>query len=290
MDDEQSSSAAPVDTGSETSTAPVETSSTETSTEESTDQSSPAESTTAETTTTEQLTDGETQVPDEGDEPDTGNDPDAGDEATEPNSLKGMTREQRAEFFKQQQEQQRKSVEQAINQVYQPQPVDELTEAYMNEGYDQFQATMLARETQREQQAQIAEARAEIAELNSSLITEAMEVVNTIDWLDDSKADKFDQSSADAASQLYEALAIEKDPRTNQIVNAKISPKQFYTLIDQIRQSGAKQAGLSARKAAEQEIASVAPPTSTTNVRDTPFAELSPSEMRAKLEAQGHVF
>lgn len=237
-------------------------------------------------------------LPDHGVDPDKGIDPDAGDAPTTPEApkneaevdLKSMTRAERREYFQNIDSQARKQVEASINAAYQPQPVDELTQAYMDEGYDNFQAQILARETVRDQQAQISEARAEIAELNAGLATEAMEVVSTIDWLNPNKGKGvYDQESSDAASQLYEQLCISKDERTGQIIEAKMSPMQFYSLMDNIRSSGSETARLSAQKAAEEQLAAVAPQTSNTNQRETPFDRLSPAEQREKLLAKGYL-
>lgn len=279
MDNEQSS--APVESGSAVDTS-VDNSAVET-TEVVEQPTSPAESTTAETSESEPSEPVETS---EEAEPST----DEPAETTEQqdSELKGLTREQRAEYFKQQQAQNRKQIETAVDAAYQPQPVDELTEYYREQGYSDGEAAMLARDDVKEQRAQIAEAKAQISELNMTLATEAMEVVNTTPWLDSTNKATYDEPSANAVSQLYEMLAVEKDGNTGQIVNAKMTPKQFYSLMDQVRQSGAKEAGAKARKAAEAEMASVAPPTSTTNKRDTSFDEMTVDQQRSYLRAKGH--
>ena len=143
-------------------------------------------------------------------------------------------------------------------------PTDtEVKERLLEEGYTDAEATMLARDEVRSQREQINEARAEIAELNMSMATEAMEVVNTIDWLNSSNKETYDEKSTELASQLYESLAITKDPRTGQIIEAKMTPAQFYHAINNIRNSGSAKAQLAAQKAAERQMASAAPPTST---------------------------
>jgi hypothetical protein len=252
-------------------------------------------------------------LPDHGIDPDKGIDPDAGDAPTtpEPNpadpnaeanpDLKTMTRAERAEYFRNIDTNTRKQVETAIDQAYQPQPVDELTQKYMDEGYDNFQAQILAREEVRDQQAQISAARAEIAELNAGLATDAMEVISTIDWLNPAKGEGvYDKDSAAAASTLYEKLCVVKDPNTEQldaqgqpipgtgqIVEARMSPSQFYHLMDNIRSAGSESSRMAALKAAESQMAAVAPPTSNTNRRETPFDNLSTKEKRAALQAKG---
>jgi hypothetical protein len=231
----------------------------------------------------------DTDTPDRGVDPDKGIDPDKGDTPEKSESeLKGMTRAERKEYFESLSQQSRKSIEQAIDSVYQAQPVDQIKEGYLEQGYSEFEATQLARADHRDQKEQINEARAEIAELNSAMQTQAIEVITTIPWLNSENDGKgYDKASTEAASKLYDSLAVVRDERTGAIVEAKISPKEFYTLIDKIRSSGAHDAELKARKAAEKEMASVAPPSSVTNKRDSSFESLSPSEMKAQLLAKG---
>lgn len=176
--------------------------------------------------------------------------------------LKSMSKEERKEYFQSLQQNQKRQVEQAINEVYQPQPVDQLKDEFLNEGYSEYEATMLARDTVREQATQIAEARAEIAEVNMAIQTDAIDVMSTFDWADPSKP-TFDKETASAAGQLYEQLGVTKDPRTGQIIEAKIPLKQFYNAINTIRNSGSTQAQIKAQKAAEAQMAAAAPPTST---------------------------
>lgn len=244
-------------------------------------------------------------LPDHGVDPDKGIDPDKGDDAPADKSdseLKGLSRAERKEYFESIERQTRKNVEQAIDAVYQPQAVEEVKAKYLKEGYSEFESTLMARDEVREQEKQISEARGEVAELNMTMATEAIEVVTSIPWLNSENGPQvdadgkpvpgtnrgYDQASTEAASQLYEQLAVVKDQRTGQIIEALMSPKQFYTLIDQIRSSGMQEAELKARKAAEKELSSVAPPSSTTNKRDTAFESLSPAEQRAQLQAKGY--
>lgn len=257
-------------------------------------------------------------LPDHGVDPDKGIDPDAGDQPPNPDEpnpadpnkdqpadnapdLKNMSRAERAEYFRNLDQATRKKVEASIDQAYQPQPMDELTEHFKEQGHSDFEAQILARETRRDQQAQINEARAEIAELNAGLTTDAMEVVSTIDWLNPTKGEGiYDKSSADAASALYQELCIVRDentaqrdaegkpiPGTGQIIETKMMPSRFYHLMDQIRSAGSETSRLQALKSAEKQMAAVAPPSSNTNRRATPFESKSAAEMRAELQAKG---
>lgn len=201
-----------------------------------------------------------------------------------------MTRAERAAYYRELSQANSKQVEQAIDHAYQPQPVDELKEAYLDQGYSDAEATLLARDEVRSQREQIQEARADIAELNMTLTTEAMEVVNTIAWTNAQNAETYDRETTEAASRLYEQLAVSKDPRTGQIVEAKLTPKQFYGLIDQIRSSGAAEAQLKGQKAAEQQLSAVAPPTSNTNQRSVAFNNMSVAQQEQYLKAKGHEF
>lgn len=253
-------------------------------------------------------------LPDHGINPDKGIDPDKGDAPPNPDTpnpadpaaeanldLKSMSRAERAEYFQSLDKNTRKQVEAVIDKAYQPQAHDELKQQYVDQGYDDFQADILARETRRDQQAQINEARAEIAELNAGLSTDAMEVVSTIDWLNPTKGEGiYDATAANAASQLYQNLCIVRDdntaqrdaqgnliPGTGQIIEAKMAPSTFYHLMDQIRSSGSETSRVSALKAAEAQMAAVAPPSSNTNRREAAFESKSAAEMRAELQAKG---
>lgn len=214
--------------------------------------------------------------------------------------IKSMTRAERAQYFQNLDATTRKQVEAKVNEVYQPQAIDELKQKYIDDGHTEFEASMLAREEVRDQEADISRARAERAELNASLAADAMEVLGTIDWLNPAKKDAFDKVSSDAATELYDELCLTRDentaqldangkaiPGTGQIIGATMTPKQFYSLIDTIRGSGTEAAKLSAQKAAEEEMASVAAPSSNSNKRDKAFDELSTAEKREKLLAKG---
>jgi len=227
-------------------------------------------------------------VPDRGVEPDEGIDPDGGDEPQKTDETKGMTRAERAAYYGEVEQQQREQVERAVAQHYAPQEVAELQEQYMQAGYTEGEALMLARDDVKEQRAQIAEATAQITQLNANLQVDAVEARAKYDWMNpDSKT--FDKDTTQIAAQMFE-LATIKDERTGQIVDAKMTPSQVAGIVNQIRETAMKEAGLKARRAAEREMASVAPPTSNTNKRDPRFEELSPDQMREQLLARGHVF
>ena len=204
--------------------------------------------------------------------------------------VKSMSRRERSAYYRELGATTKQTVERAIDDVYQPQQVDEVRDQYLEQGYDDAQAMLLARDDVRQQKEQINEARAEIAELNMTLATEAMEVVNSIPWLDSRNKDTYDESSTNAATQLYEQLAISKDPRTGQIVDAKLTPTQFYSLIDRIRGSGAKQAEIKGQRAAEQQLASVMPASSVSNSKATDFNSMSVDQQRNYLRSKGHEF
>lgn len=190
--------------------------------------------------------------------------------------LKAMSKEERKEYFQQLQAERQQHINQVVDQNYQPTPLDDLTYAYMEEGYDQFQATMLARETVREQEKQIAEAKAEIAQVNMAIQTDAVEVMSTLPWTDSSKPDDFDKETTKIAGEVYDSLLTTKDPRTGQIIEAKIPLKQWYTIVDQIRNSGSSKAALKAQKDAEAQMAAVAPSTSS-----SPSSNKSPEDKQA---------
>lgn len=214
---------------------------------------------------------------------------------------KKMTRAERVQYYADLGTNTRKSVEETVNATYQPQSVDELKQKYIDQGHDEFQATMLAREEVRDQESDISKARAERAELNANLAVEATEVLNTISWLNPKDKESYDKASSDAAVDLYDQLCLTRDtntevvgddgkpiPGTGQVIGASMTPKQFYGMLDKIRSSGTETARISAQKAAEEQLAAVAPPSSNNKQVDKSFDQLSNDEKRERLRAQGH--
>jgi hypothetical protein len=252
---------------------------------------------------------GKTPEPGDGDEPpaDPVDDPnkppeDGGEPENQAPDLKNMTRAERAAYFQNLESKTRKDIEARVDEVYQPEAVDDLKQKYLDKGHTEFEASMLAREEQREQELDIAKARGERAELNSTLAIESTEVMATIDWLNPQKKDAYDKKSSDAAIQLYDELCITRDDNTNivgpddkqipgtgQIIGASMTPKQFYGLMDTIRSSGVETATLAGQKAAEEQMAAVAAPSSNSNKREPSFDSLSNAEKRARLIADGHI-
>lgn len=218
----------------------------------------------------------------------------------QPVDLKSMSRAERASYFQQIDANTRKDVEAKVNAAYQPQPVDELTQKYIDEGHTEFEAKMLAREEVRDQENDISRARAERAELNATLAIEAQEVLSTIDWLNPGNKAAFDEKSSEAATSLYDELCLTRDentaerdasgnpiPGTGQVIGATMSPKQFYQLVDTIRSSGTETAKLTAQKNAELQMGAVAPPSSNSNKTEKSFDDMSAAEQRAALQAKG---
>lgn len=186
--------------------------------------------------------------------------PEKPEEKTE-SELKGMTRAERRDYFESQRQQSQKEVDQAIDANYQPQPLEQLKEHYLNEGYDDFQATMLAKDTYRDQLAEIDKAKTEIIELNANLRTDSLEAQSKYDWMNP-KTDSYDRDLHNMAAELF-AQGMQVDPRTGQIIEARMTPMQAAEIIDKARNSGITKAQLKARKAAEAEMAAVAPPSSS---------------------------
>jgi hypothetical protein len=262
-------------------------------------------------------------MPDHGVDPDHPIDPDAGDEPSDPNHTtaddaatkdkeasasdpntapdpKTMTRAERAAFYGEITDRARKEVESVVNDAYKPKALDDVMQQYLDDGKTELEARMLARDDIREQEADINRATAERAELNATLAIESTEVLNSIDWLNPNKKDAYDKTSTDAAVQMYDNLCLIRDdntaqvdpqgnpiPGTGQIMGAMMTPKQFYGLVDTIRNSGSEAARQSAQKAAEEQMAAVAAPSSNTTKRESNFDSLSNAEKRAKLMAQG---
>lgn len=172
---------------------------------------------------------------------------------------------------------QRRTIEQTIDRSYQPQPADQLVNAFMEQGYNQFEAEMLARDERRNQQSQIQEARTHIAEMNMQIETEAIQVMHDFPVFDPN-SDKYDPEFAAKASLLYERAAdVQVDPNSGVIVQSKITPYEFYKQLHDMRSSGVSQAQVKAQKAAEQQMAAVAPAQST-----APPSNLSKDDKEAK--------
>src|ERR1044072_394318 len=165
------------------------------------------------------------------------------------------------------QEKQRKEAEQQFNRAYQPQPVDELTKKYIDEGYDEFQAKMLANEERRDQQAQINQARTEVAELNMQIETESVQIMHEFPIFDPNseeyKQDK-GQFAKKAAELYHRAAGVQTDKKTGLVISAAVIPYDFYKDLAELRNAGLSQAQIKAQKAAEAQLAAAAPPMSST--------------------------
>lgn len=185
--------------------------------------------------------------------------------------LKGMTRAERKEYFESLKQDLQPQVERAIDENYQAQPLDELKDHFLNEGYDEFQATMLAKDTYREQQAQLDKATTEIVQLNANLQVDSFEAQAKYDWMN-KKSDSYDKDLHQLAADLFAENAV-IDPKTGQIIDAKMTPTRAAQIIDKARNSGIAKAQLKAQKAAEQQMAAAAPPTSSVPSSSTQSAE-----------------
>jgi hypothetical protein len=162
----------------------------------------------------------------------------------------------------------KQEAERAMDRTYQAQPVDELTKKYTDQGYDEFQARMLANDERREQQAAINTARTEVAELNMTIESEALQVMHEFPIFDPKSPD-YDKAFADKASALYhQAAGVQRDEQTGLIINASQTPYSFYKDLAEMRNSGLSKAQMDAQRAAEQQMAAVTPPASIVVQRD----------------------
>lgn len=227
----------------------------------------PAETETSpvEDKTTEETSD-EEQTPDNDETSTESEESEQSEDTDEQVDLKSMSRRERAAYFATEREQQRiesqakQEVVQAVSQAYQPQDVQDLQQQYMEAGYSEGESLMLARQDVAEQKAQIADATTQIAELNADLRVDAVEAQAKYEWMNPN-GKTYDKETTAIAAQMFE-LATVKDERTGQIVDTKMTPSQVGALIDKIRTSAMKEAGIKAQKNAESQMASVAPPTS----------------------------
>lgn len=176
-------------------------------------------------------------------------------------------------------------IEQKIDQNYQPQPVDQLTQHFIDQGYDEFQANLLARDEARSQREQINEARAQVTELNMRLETEAVQVMHDFPIFDPNSP-QYDADFAKRASDMYlRASGAVIDETSGLVVQTNITPYEFYKDIIDMRNDGMTQAQIRAQKAAEQQMASVAPPSSSAPVVHQSKEDKEAADLEAALNA-----
>lgn len=183
------------------------------------------------------------------------------EQSTDPN-LKAMSRAERAEYFKAQAKNETTEVSRALDNAYSPQPKDALKEHYSNQGYNDYEAEMMARDDIREQERQLGNQKNEIVQLNANLKVDALEAQAQYDWMNPARTDVYDKDLHDLTADLFAQGAV-IDPNTGQIIEARKTPMEVAAIVDKIRNSGTAKAQLKAQKAAEQQMASVAPPTSS---------------------------
>lgn len=187
--------------------------------------------------------------------------------------LKGMSRAERAEYFQSLKQEQTREIAQVVNQNYAPQDVQQVADYYSSNGLvngetgevyypTPAEALSLARQDVADQKTQIAEATAEIAELNANLRVDSFEAQSKYDWMNPAKTDTYDKDLHELSAQIF-SQGITTDPRTGQIIEARMTPMQAAAIVETIRNSGASKAQLAAQKAAEAQLAAVAPPTSS---------------------------
>lgn len=208
--------------------------------------------------TTEQTTEETAEQPEGEDKPDEA----APEEKSDDVDLKAMSRAERAAYYQSLKQEQTREVAEVVNQNYAPQDIAQLQEYYMSQGADEFQALVLARQDFADQSAQIAEATTEIAELNANLRVDSFEAQSKYEWMNPNKADSYDKNLHELAAKIF-SQGITTDPRTGQIIDARMTPMQAAEIVESIRNSGVSKAQLAAQKAAEAQLAAVAPPTST---------------------------
>lgn len=177
------------------------------------------------------------------------------------------TEAERAQRFYELRQQQKqvtqKEISNKINQEYKPQPVDQLTQQFLDQGYDEFQATMLARDEVRNQREALNEQRAQIAELNAQIEVEAIQVMHEFPIFDPNSKE-YDADFATKAGQLYERAAnVQVDPRTGAVTQTSITPYTFYKSLADLRTASTATAQAKAQKAVQAQMAAVEPPTSS---------------------------
>lgn len=189
-------------------------------------------------------------------------------EAEEPkpaDETKGMTRAERAEHYQNLERQTRKEVDQAYRGYQPAKTLEDYKNEYLDQGLTDGEALIAARMDVADDRAKIAEEKSDLSQFNADIRVDSFEAQSTFDWMNKSKPDSYDKESHALAAELFSAGA-EVDPNTGQVLSAIFSPMQAAQIIDKARNSGMTKAQIKGQKAAEAQMAAVAPSSSSAPV------------------------
>lgn len=149
----------------------------------------------------------------------------------------------------------RQQVEQLNSQVYSPATEQDLVEQGMPETEAKVESLR--------QQMEVERFNRTVTELNSTLNSEAQEVLRDFP-LFDPESPEFKPELAQRANAIYQQSAgIQTDPNTGLVIQANVLPYDFYKSFAEAYEAGATTGKVNGQKATEQMLASVDVPSST---------------------------
>jgi len=149
----------------------------------------------------------------------------------------------------------RREIEQANQQYYQPQSVDELVEGGMDDVEARFKAL--------EQERVIEKYNAQVSETTNAVNTESLQVFSDFPEFD-SESPEYNESLAKRAAAAYTRVAgIVEDKNTGLIVSANVTPYNFYKDFAETHREAMTRGETSARKNVERQLATAENPVST---------------------------
>ncbi len=146
----------------------------------------------------------------------------------------------------------RQQIEQLNSQNYQAATPEQLEE----QGYDSTQAQIEAMRQERE----LDKFNAKVAQVNTDLNVEAIQVLNDYPEFDKDSKD-YDANFASRVQRQYEkASRIQTDPRTGLVVQAEVLPYEFYKEFAEARREGMKHGAVKGQKSAEKQLSAAEVP------------------------------
>ena len=153
-----------------------------------------------------------------------------------------------------------REVEQANQQYYKPQSVDELVESGMDNVDARFQAL--------EQERAIEKYNAQVSETTNAVNTESLQVFSDFPEFD-SESPEYNESLAKRAAAAYTRVAgLVTDKNTGLIVSANVTPYNFYKDFAETYRDAMTRGETSARKNVERQFATAENPVQTAKTQE----------------------
>jgi len=148
-----------------------------------------------------------------------------------------------------------REVEQANQQYYQPQSVEQLVESGMDDVEARFKAL--------EQERAIEKYNAQVSETTNAVNTESLQVFSDFPEFD-SESPEYNEPLAKRAAAAYTRVAgIVEDKNTGLIVSANVTPYNFYKDFAETHREAMTRGEVSARKNVEKQFATAENPVQT---------------------------